>query len=109
LLIFFRASSLKTAFKIIKKIFKYNPIILYDNSIYKLGIYQMEFRFLNYMLIILLFVDILKYKKVDILKKISEQGIWLRFFIYLFLLWIILMFGIYGVEYDENSFVYFQF
>ena len=107
--IFFRASSLKTAFKIIKKIFKYNPIILYDNSIYKLGIYQMEFRFLNYMLIILLFVDILKYKKVDILKKISEQGIWLRFFIYLFLLWIILMFGIYGVEYDENSFVYFQF
>lgn len=49
--------------------------------------------------------------KKDILYLIivSHQEIWFKWMLYLGLIWGIIMLGIYGVDYDTSTFIYFQF
>lgn len=60
-------------------------------------------------LVILLAMDICKYKKIDVIAWICRQGIWLRWLIYYAAIFGILIFGVYGPNYDASQFIYFQF
>ncbi|MBP3470262.1 MAG: MBOAT family protein [Lachnospiraceae bacterium] len=108
--IFFRAESVSQAVKIIKSIFTvYNPWIFLDGSLFQCGLSDKNFRLLVYAILILLFADYLKCKKINIRKKIMQQGIWFRYAVLIFGIIFILVFGIWGSGYDNAGFIYFQF
>lgn len=60
-------------------------------------------------LVILLVMDICKYKEFDVNAWVCRQGIWLRWLIYYAAIFGILIFGVYGPNYDASQFIYFQF
>lgn len=59
--------------------------------------------------LILIIVDILHEKGISIFALVNRQNIWLRWTLYLGLIWITIMFGVYGANYDTSQFIYFQF
>lgn len=59
-------------------------------------------------LLLLLIIDVAK-DKLDITSWIFNQNLWFRFLVYYIGIFIILIFGYYGPEFDSSSFMYFQF
>ena len=107
--LFFRAEGLGHAKLLIKQLFHFNPWILFDGSLYQFGLAEKNFQFMIGMLLVLFAVDYCKYKKLDIIEKIYKQGVWLQAVVFAILFWVIIIFGIYGVEYEASQFIYFQF
>ena len=60
-------------------------------------------------IVILFIADIFRYRKFDVRQWIGEQGLWLRWIIYLAAIFAVLIFGIYGPAYSASSFIYFDF
>ena len=108
--IFFRANSLKEALKMIKSIFTdWNPWILFDESLYKLGLDRKNFQFMIITIIILIIADIIKWKGHSVREWVYKQEIWFRWLFYLVSIFSILIFGIWGPQFSESAFIYFQF
>ncbi len=108
--IFFRASTIGEAFKAIKSMFTlHNPWVLFDGSLYELGLSQTEFHFMIAMILLLLWADIQKRKGIVIRKVILRQDPWCRVLVISAAVAAILIFGIWGTGYDATSFIYFQF
>lgn len=111
--IFFRAKSIsesKIVFEnMIDGISFQSLSSFFDGSLYQLGLGEREFYFMLLTLAILLAVDYLKYKKVNITEKIMNQGVVFNLLTCIVLFWIVFMMGIYGAEYDASQFIYFQF
>lgn len=103
--IFFASSSLKNALGLIRQMFT----VFQTTDFYELGLDRGNWFMLNFGLITLLIVDILHEKRISIYKSVVKQEIWFRWSLYFALIWITIMFGIYGPEYDTNTFIYFQF
>jgi len=59
--------------------------------------------------VLLFFVDTCRCKDIDINAKILAQGAPFRYVVYGGLLLMIMFFGIYGYEYAQTAFIYFQF
>lgn len=108
--IFFRASDIGQAFDIIKSMLTiHNPWILFDNSLYIIGISQKSFHIMIFGLILLLISDFLKYKNICVREIIKKQDFWFRCLAIVLSIWFIMVFGIWGTGYDEAGFIYFQF
>ena len=60
-------------------------------------------------IILLTIVDIFKYRGCKVQDYIASRNGWIRFAIYLGLLFWIIIFGCYGDHYDAQQFIYFQF
>ena len=108
--LFFRAGSVREAFDIIRQI----VLSLQFPQIFGLAVNRMGFSIqqltaLILALILLGIVDILKNKGRDICAFVFRQGMWFRWMVYLGLLFMILMYGAYGLEYTQTEFIYFQF
>jgi len=108
--IFFRASSVKIALSMIKSMLTtYNPWVLFDESLYLCGLGEKEFRLMLIGILILLFADCCKRKKIQIRKIIIDQDYWVRWLVFAVSIAFILTFGIWGPMYSEQNFIYFQF
>lgn len=107
--IFFRAESFSDAVVIIKNMLCFNWHILFDGSLYGLGIAKETFGIILGFIAILLYVDYKKYKGLDVAKSCLKQEWWFQCLIYVGLFWCIVLFGCYGVEYEASQFIYFQF
>ena len=59
--------------------------------------------------ILILYIDYLKEKKIDIRQEIASKNIIIRWVIYYILIMSILVFGLYGGAYDGSSFIYGRF
>ena len=109
--IFFRMNSLKYSLEFIHRIFsKWNPWVLFDQSLYNLGLNQSEVHILLFSIIILFLIDLIRYKKsitLDIF--LREQCLWFRWGAIFILLFYIIIFGIYGPAFEAKQFIYFQF
>lgn len=103
--IFFAANSLSHAINIIKQMFT----SLYTSKINELGLNTGNFVVLGIALIILIIVDIIKNKNISILSWYNKRNIVVKESLILAIVWIIIMFGIYGPSYDTSTFIYFQF
>lgn len=103
--IFFAAKGFRHAMKMIKQmagVFTTTGILgLYDNSF--------EWVVLIFGLIILVAVDILHEKKVAIMDTFNKQESWFRGGILAFLLWSVILLGVFGEDYTAREFIYFQF
>lgn len=60
-------------------------------------------------IVILMFVDYLKYKKKSVIDSIINQELWFRYAVCFFLILFILNCGCYGETYNPAQFIYFQF
>lgn len=109
--IFFRAGSLGIALEYCKRIFtKWDPWSLFNGEIYSLGLDRPEFNILLVSVVLLLLVDFLRYfKKQSITDFLSQQCIWFRWLVIMGLIGAIIIYGIYGIQFDSSQFIYFQF
>lgn len=108
--LFFRAGELDVALEMLQSmVCKNNWTILFDGSLYGLGV---EKHYMNVLLgsILLLFVvDYHKYHGEDMADVFLKQGWWFRVSGIMLLLFTILLYGCYGEMYDVQQFIYFQF
>lgn len=108
--VFFRAEGVKNALEIFRSMLsKPNIFILTDGSLYSAGLSQKNFGVLWISLLILFFADYLKYRGYIVRDIIMKQDIWFRWIIYIIAIMGILIYGIWGGDYDAANFIYFQF
>lgn len=101
--IFFRASTFNDAIYVITNSFKN-----FDLNLMSLGLDKYNLIFMLVSVVLVVIFDILRLK-VDLYRWLQERNIVIRWIIYFALIWIILIFGIYGPGYSENTFIYIQF
>ena len=108
--LFFRAGGMDHAMEILKMIFHENNwVILFDGSLYELGVAPNQMNVLLASMLLLFVVDYHKYRGKDVADAFLRQGWWFRVSGIMFLLFIILLYGCYGELYDLQQFIYFQF
>lgn len=94
----------------IKSIFTvYNPWIIFDDSLYKLGLERKEFQFMIISILILIIADFIKWKGYSIREWVYKQEQWFRWIFYITSILVVLIFGIWGASYNASGFIYFQF
>lgn len=109
--IFFRANSVSDAIDYIGGIFlRWNPYAIWDKTLYSIGLSNYEWNVLLIGIMVLLLVDLLKYRKnmrIDVF--LNEQGALFKGICIIGMVMAIFVFGIYGGGYDAKQFIYFQF
>ena len=109
--LFFRAESVTAAFDMIRSMFvKFNPWVLFDQSLYTLGLNVTEVHILLVAVVILILVDGVRFFKAQTIERfLNEQCLYFRWGIIFFLIFYIFIFGSYGIGYSAQQFIYFQF
>ncbi|MDE6625082.1 MAG: MBOAT family protein [Lachnospiraceae bacterium] len=108
--IFFRADGVGQALAIIKGICtRWDFTVLLNNGLLTLGMDRQQSVILVVSLFVLLFTDICRYLKVDLIGQLCRQEIWFQYGVYLLFIFAILIFGSYGPGFDASQFIYFQF
>ena len=112
--LFFRAESIGKAMDMIwHGIYNIGLFdFLYPNTM--LGLHTLTLSERNFFvmllgLILLMATDYRKRKGTDFKGVLARQNIWFRWLVYYALIFGILIFGVYGPEYDASAFIYFQF
>lgn len=107
--IFFRMGNLSDSAGVIRQMAVFDFRALWDGSLYSLGISKEYMNALIFFIFVLMFVDYNKYKGIDVADMLLQQEWWLRVILFVALTIVIMMFGCYGVAYDTQQFIYFQF
>ena len=109
--IFFRAETIHDAIHYIKRIFtRIDLWTLFDGTLYSLGLDVFEMNILIIALFILISFDLINYiRKESIFVFLSKQNLYFRWFVMLFLIFYIIVYGKYGAGFDPKQFIYFQF
>lgn len=105
--IFFRAESISLALSYLKQM----TTAYQKNSLLDVSFAWFDWLILLVAIGIMLAVDILHEKGYKIRQWIysADCGLGFRWIIYMAAFWSVLLFGVYGVAYDESQFIYFQF
>jgi len=107
--IFFRSEGVTQTVVIIKNIFKnFNPVALYENFS-GLGLNLQNLIVLLVSVFILIFVSAKENKGVAVFDRVEKMHLLIRWPIYYALIFIVLIFGIYGPGFAASQFIYFQF
>lgn len=108
--LFFRAGGLNASVEMIRNMFSVNNwTILFDGSLYELGVAKNYMNVLMISIFALFTVDYYKYKGKDAAYIFLQQGWVFRTLIIILLIYTILLYGCYGEIYDTQQFIYFQF
>lgn len=109
--IFFRAESMGQIRLFLNRMFtRFNPWVLFDESLFGYGIDRKEWGILAAALLIMFVVDLLRYKKnVNFGDFLVKQNLWFQYAVLFLLIVSILIYGEYGINFDSNQFIYFQF
>lgn len=105
--VFFRAASLRTAFSLFAKSATASPAALFNLSV-PIGLELKDIVVAVLAVLVLLFVDILQ-EKIKLRQTLARQNIIFRWIIIFAGLFSVIIFGIYGPEYNASSFIYEQF
>jgi len=104
---FARADGLRHALQLLRQTFSiFNPWIFYDGTLLNLGLRVEDYYVLFISILFLILIEILQETGISIRKKISDQNLILRWSVYLIGIFAVLIFGIYGQEYDAVEFIY---
>ena len=106
--IFFKANSFSSAITIIKNSFYFNPWILLNGSIFKLGLDSKDFLIAIVGIVLVIIVDLMQ-RKISLRIQLSKQNIMFRWATYIVAVVVILVFGMYGPGYSLQQFIYAQF
>ena len=107
---FFRAGSTRQAVQLIRNMFAgFGLWQLTDGSLLTLGLDAKEMNVLIVGIFIVMLIDRLKNKKIDVPAFFAERSELVQAAVLLTGIMFIVIFGIYGLEYDAAAFIYFQF
>lgn len=111
---FFRADNLANAIQMLRHSITYIGFISFFDPNTLLGVNTMALSEKNFFvmllsLILLMWVDYRKKSGMDFKGALARQNIWFRWLVYYGMIFSILIFGMYGPEYDSATFIYFQF
>lgn len=101
--VFFRAATFSDSIIILKNIFSFN----YTDASLAIGLDRKDL-IVAFISILLLFILELIQQKVRLYSVLQKQSVIIRWGVYVMLIFIIVVFGIYG-SYDQSKFIYFQF
>lgn len=108
--LFFRAGGMEGALEILRHAISVNNwFILFDGSMYELGVARNYMNVLLISILALFVVDYQKYRGKDVADLLLRQGWWFRVMCIMLLVFTILLYGYYGELYDIQQFIYFQF
>lgn len=107
--VFFRANSTTEALLILRNMIPLNPWIFTDGTLLNFGFGWADWLILAISLLVLLGVSTAKYNGVEIRSWYFRQELWFKYLILLIAIFSVLVFGIYGSNYDASQFIYFQF
>lgn len=108
--LFFRSGSLSEAIRRFESICTvHNKEIFWDGSLWELGLLRSEWVLLLFSIILVLIVEYVHKRNQHVRVFIAAKPGWIRWIIYMLLFWSVVMFGIYGVNYEASAFIYFQF
>lgn len=107
--IFFRANNLTDALTVVKGLIQLKPWVLTDGTLLNCGLNWPNWCVLISSLLVLLGVSTAKYNHIEIRTWFLKQGLWLQYLIIIMAVFVVLVFGIYGSNYDASQFIYFQF
>ena len=82
---------------------------LWDGSLYNYGIGQTEFGFLILSILVLAAVDFAHYRRCYVLEMMKKWHWAVRTCLCACMLMAVIIFGVYGVNYDVGTFIYFAF
>ncbi|MBP5495480.1 MAG: MBOAT family protein [Lachnospiraceae bacterium] len=106
--IFFRSKNIETALEIVRSIFTvHNFHVLFDGSLSELGLTGRSLICAAVSLLILVVMDVMKYRDISVGDWILKRKTILRWAIYIILFTVILIFGVYGDS--PEQFIYFVF
>ena len=105
--IVFRAGGLATGIDYIRNMLTtFNPWVLVDSTLFRLGLSQNHLVFLVAHIVLLLHIQHRFPRQEDTLRGVLDAHLVLRWIIYLVLIFDVLLFGVYGKGYDMGSFMY---
>lgn len=105
--IFFRAGSLGAGLSMLRAmVTHFNPWILFDGSLYRLGLSQKEWGVLLVSILFLILVELLQERGVKVRAWINRQNLLIRWTIYFTVIWSIWIFGTYGFGFEAKDFIY---
>ena len=109
--LFSRANDLPSALAMFGSIFKgfFDFSFLNSEVFEALGLNYKNWILLIVMFAVVMYIDYLKEKGVNVREKISKQNIFFRWVLYYILIMSIMVFGLYGGSYDASSFIYGKF
>ncbi len=109
--IFFRAESIDRAVLYVKNLFlRWNPWVIFDESLFSYGIDRREHLILLAALLILVIVDVVRYwKGVNLGEVLCRQNLVFRWLVMYGLALAVIVYGVYGVDFDSSQFIYFNF
>ena len=103
--VFFRAQNVKTTIQIWKQSLCFNPWIFFDESLYDLGLSRKNFAVMIIGLLVLLLVSLYQ-RKEGVRVMLARQPILIRWSVYMAMLFVPIIFGVYGPEYNAQDFIY---
>lgn len=108
--VFFRADSAFIALRIIKRMFTVkNHWVWFDGFLFECGLNRQNFTLMVWGILLLLVADICKYRGISLRKVVAKQDYWAQCLTVTATVLGILLFGMWGAEYDAANFIYFQF
>lgn len=109
--IFFRADNVSLAFAYIRQMFtNFNFAVLFNGSLYKLGLVKNDMMVLCIGVVILFLTELVRYKKnMRIEKYLCTQNLWFKWAVLIVMILCVVLFGEYGINYNAAEFIYFQF
>ena len=108
--VFFRGESIRQSIDILLNVFReYNPWVLTNGSLFTHGLDAKEWNVLLVFLLFLIVTDVLKYCKINLVELFMKQNLWFRWLIFYVGIMAVVLFGVYGPQYDAAQFIYFQF
>lgn len=108
--IFFRVEAVSQAVILLRSMVSvWNPWVLFDGSLLTLGLDGKDWNILLLAMALLFVIDLLRSKKVSLPRLYVKQNLVFRWLVILAGVCVVLIFGIYGADYNAARFIYFQF
>lgn len=106
---FFRLDDLITTLRVMRDGLHWNPWIFFDGSLYALGLDRKNFWVAMIGLALLLVVSVLQERGKSVRERLEEQNLVFRWIVLIGLIFGILIFGMYGIGYNAQDFIYGNF
>ena len=107
--IFFQAPDLTSVLSICKRFFHPQLWELFDGTIYSLGLDHANVCLMAAGLILIFLIDLLNERGIRVWEKVAGMRLWIRWPIYMALILLTAVCGIWGSGYDSTSFIYYRF
>lgn len=107
---FFRVKGLRSSLSVLKRVVTgYNPWILFDEGLFQCGLNRRNFYLLVLSIGVLMAADGAKDRGICVRERILAQDFWFRWLVFAGGALFVLIFGMWGGNYDAKNFIYFQF